>query len=134
MDQLENMSSLFLNSTSDNNNIESSTLSSSPQHQQQQQQLPNYFDSYLDQYESNLLEHTLLEKKQLDSETGMNKLFQSFQTAACAVAQMFKEISTTSNTTNNSTESNKQNSKQMSNWQTFQNAAGAVTLLYKRNY
>lgn len=70
----------------------------------------------LDQYESEL-EQDLQENLILEKEQSNQRLFQSFQTSACAVAQMFKDKSS-------------QNSV-MSSWESFQNSAGAITVLYK---
>jgi len=67
----------------------------------------------LDQYESEM-EQNLNENLVLEKEQSNQRLFQSFQTSACAVAQMFKDKNT-----------------QLSSWESFQNSAGAITVLYK---
>ena len=67
----------------------------------------------LDQYESEM-EQNLNENLVLEKEQSNQRLFQSFQTSACAVAQMFKDKTT-----------------QLSSWESFQNSAGAITVLYK---
>lgn len=70
-------------------------------------------DKYESEMEQNLNENLILEKEQSNQ-----RLFQSFQTSACAVAQMFKDKST-------------QQSPGLSSWESFQNSAGAITVLYK---
>ena len=88
-------------------------------------------DAALEQYE-NEMDRTINENLLLEKEQSNQRLFQSFQTSACAVAQMFKDKTaaasaavTSSNNNNNNTSSN------MSSWQSFQNSAGAITVLYK---
>lgn len=67
----------------------------------------------LDQYESEI-EQNLQENLIMEKEQSNQRLFQSFQTSACAVAQMFKDKGSV-----------------MSSWESFQNSAGAITVLYK---
>lgn len=62
-----------------------------------------------------LNENLINEKEQMNQ-----RLFQSFQTSACTVAQMFKDKS-----------SSGAQQSQLGSWQSFQNAAGAITVLYK---
>ena len=100
--------------------------------QQQQQQIDGFSNLWLngadeetaalDQYESEM-DRTINDNLLNEKEQSNQKLFQSFQTSACAVAQMFKD-STTNNTSS---------TPQVSSWQSFQNAAGAITVLYKGN-
>lgn len=71
----------------------------------------------LDQYESEL-EQNLQENLLIEKEQSIQRLFQSFQTSACNVAQMFKDKSTSQTSVTSS-------------WESFQNAAGAITVLYK---
>lgn len=71
-------------------------------------------DEALDQYE-NETEKTINEHLQVERDQSTQKLFQSFQTSACAVAQMFKDKTMPPQTP----------------WQSFQNSAGAITVLYK---
>lgn len=71
----------------------------------------------LDQYESEL-EQNLQENLLIEKEQSIQRLFQSFQTSACNVAQMFKDKSTSQ-------------ASVTSSWESFQNAAGAITVLYK---
>jgi len=73
----------------------------------------------LDQYESEL-EQNLQENLLIEKEQSIQRLFQSFQTSACNVAQMFKDKSSSSQT-----------ASVTSSWESFQNAAGAITVLYK---
>ena len=90
-DQLDNLSNLIINSNS-------------------------WEDDVLDQYE-NETEKSINENFQLEKEQATQKLFQSFQNSACAVAQMFKDKTQPPQTP----------------WQSFQNSAGAITVLYKGN-
>lgn len=95
----------------------------------QQQQLDNLSnllinswetdDAALEQYESEM-DRTLNDNLLNEKEQSNQRLFQSFQTSACAVAQMFKDK-----------QSSVQQSPQLSSWQSFQNSAGAITVLYK---
>ena len=71
-------------------------------------------DEALDQYE-NETEKTINEHLLVERDQSTQKLFQSFQTSACAVAQMFKDKTMPPQTP----------------WQSFQNSAGAITVLYK---
>ena len=97
---------------------------------QQQQQIDGFSNLWLnggdeetaalDQYESEM-DRTINDNLLSEKEQSNQKLFQSFQTSACAVAQMFKD----------STQTLSQNTPQVSSWQSFQNAAGAITVLYK---
>lgn len=73
-------------------------------------------DELLDEYEREL-ERTC-EQSAVDKEHCEQKLFHSFQQSACAVAQMFKDKSHAPPASLNS-------------WNSFQNAAGAITVLYK---
>lgn len=72
----------------------------------------------LDQFEHDT-DRLLNEKLLADKEQTNQRLFQSFQTSACAVAQMFKDKSTPGSDSHNLA------------WQSFQNSAGAITVLYK---
>jgi hypothetical protein len=70
---------------------------------------------------------------QNEKEQKTQRLFQSFQTSACTVAQLFKEksinqqiIAQPHQLQNASTSTNKTNQ-----WQLFQNAASSITVLYK---
>ena len=127
---------------------ESMLLSNSAVQQQQQQQLgidqqqqqldslSNLFinnweteDAALEQYESEM-DNTINDNLLNEKEQSNQRLFQSFQTSACAVAQMFKEksapcLSPTSSSNGNITSLS---------WQSFQNSAGAITVLYKGIY
>lgn len=69
----------------------------------------------LDAYESELERH-LQETLLTDKERHNQRLFQSFQRSACNVAQMFKD---------------KSSKNALSSWESFQNSAGAITVLYK---
>lgn len=73
----------------------------------------------LDAYELEL-ERNLQDNLLLDKERHNQRLFQSFQKSACNVAQMFKDKP-------------KQGQNAMSSWESFQNAAGAITVLYKES-
>lgn len=88
------------------------------QQQQQPQALNSWEDNLLDEYEQeidkNLNDQLHNEKDQLNQ-----KLFQSFQNSACAVAQMFKD------------KQQQQQQQNLNQWQSFQNAAGSITYLYK---
>ena len=99
-DQLENLSNLLINSSSGG--------------------LGGGEAALIEQYEYDmdkaLNENLMNEKEQMNQ-----RLFQSFQTSACTVAQMFKDKSATPQ-------------PQISSWQAFQNAAGAITVLYKGIY
>lgn len=72
----------------------------------------------LDQYEHDM-DKLLNDKLLVDKEQTNQRLFQSFQTSACAVAQMFKDKTTQGVSDTNMA------------WQSFQNSAGAITVLYK---
>jgi hypothetical protein len=76
----------------------------------------------LEQYECDMdkviNDNLVNEKEQINQ-----RMFQLFQTSACAVAQMFKDKTT-------ATQSNTPQS-QLTAWQSFQNSAGAITVLYK---
>ena len=72
----------------------------------------------LEQYEHDM-DKILNEKLLVEKEQHNQRLFQSFQTSACAVAQMFKDKSAPGPEKNNLA------------WQSFQNSAGAITVLYK---
>lgn len=74
----------------------------------------------LDQFEHDT-DSLLNEKLLADKEQTNQRLFQSFQTSACTVAQMFKDKSTAGSDTHNLA------------WQSFQNSAGAITVLYKES-
>jgi len=109
MDQLDNMSSLFLTNDAENgpnpNNLTA---------------VPTMDDlmSDLDSYEAEM-ERSLSETVSCQGDATMHKLFQSFQHAATSLARMFKEATNT-------------NSRDRG-WQAFQNTAGAITLLYKES-
>ncbi|CAF0766199.1 unnamed protein product [Brachionus calyciflorus] len=72
----------------------------------------------LDQFEHDM-DKILNEKLLNEKEQTNQRLFQTFQTSACAVAQMFKDKTTPGPEGNNLA------------WQSFQNSAGAITVLYK---
>ncbi len=74
-------------------------------------------DAYELEMERNLQENLLLEKEHHNQ-----RLFQSFQKSACNVAQMFKDKG-----------SPQQAQAVLSSWESFQNAAGAITVLYKES-
>lgn len=76
----------------------------------------------LDQYELEL-EKNLQESLIMEKEQHNQRLFQSFQTSACAVAQMFKDKSASAST--------QASPSVLSSWESFQNSAGAITVLYK---
>lgn len=82
--------------------------------------------AFLEQYEYDmdkvLNDNVLAEKEQINQ-----RLFQLFQTSACAVAQMFKDKST-------ATQTSASPQAQLTAWQSFQNSAGAITVLYKGNF
>jgi hypothetical protein len=131
-DQLDNLSNLIINNNSTNNTGYTSGYNTLG--------LLNAEDEnvLLEQYERDLdkgLSENLLNEK----EQCYQRLFQSFQTSACTVAQMFKDKTSTSpaaappsttsasqQTSNPSTTTN-----QLTPWQSFQNSAGAITVLYK---
>jgi hypothetical protein len=139
LNQLDNLSNLIIN-----NNYQRQQQ----QHQQQQQQqytsyltADEHDNALLDKYEYDMSK-VIQENYLSDKEQASQKLFQSFQTSACAVTQMFKDntaASTTSTTTtnvsgeesSNSTNKPKAQSPQLTQWQSFQNSAGAITVLYK---
>ena len=73
-------------------------------------------DDTLDQY-VNDLDKNANENIQYEKEQCNQKLFQSFQNSACAVAQMFKD-----------------KTQAISPWNSFQDAAGSITVLYKGSY
>ena len=123
-------------------------------------------DALIDQYEHEV-EKLIDENLLLEREQANQRLFQSFQTSACAVVQMFKDrtdadkqaTTTTTTATNNessppersnamdgvreantttnsaasstTTTSASAASPQLTQWQSFQNSAGAITVLYK---
>jgi hypothetical protein len=138
LNQLDNLSNLIINSNY--------------QRQQQQQQYTSYLtadehdNALLDKYEYDMSK-VIQENYLSDKEQASQKLFQSFQTSACAVTQMFKDntaATTTTTTTptntastvsgeDNTTSNNKPKaqSPQLTQWQSFQNSAGAITVLYK---
>jgi hypothetical protein len=139
LNQLDNLSNLIINNS-----------------YQRQQQYTSYLtadehdNALLDKYEYDMSKH-IQENYLSDKEQASQKLFQSFQTSACAVTQMFKDntvAATTTTTTTTTTASisnatstlesddvnNKQpkaQSPQLTQWQSFQNSAGAITVLYK---
>lgn len=90
-------------------------------------------------------DNMLLEQYERDLDKGINdghiserdqcyqRLFQSFQTSACTVAQMFKDKMSTPGSTSSLT-SQQQQPPQLTSWQSFQSSAGAITLLYKGKY
>jgi hypothetical protein len=103
------------------------------QQQQQLDSLSNLFinnweteDAALEQYESEM-DNTINDNLLNEKEQSNQRLFQSFQTSACAVAQMFKEKSAPSLSPNSSSNGNSTSFS----WQSFQNSAGAITVLYK---
>lgn len=97
-DQLDNLSNLIIN-TSTGGGAETALI--------------EQFEYDMDKA---LNENLITEKEQMNQ-----RLFQSFQTSACTVAQMFKERSDSGQS-------------QLSSWQSFQNAAGAITVLYKGTF
>ena len=151
LNQLDNLSNLIINNTNHQQYYQR-------QQQQQQQQYTSYLtaedhdNALLDKYEYDMSK-LIQEKYLVDKEQANQKLFQSFQTSACAVAQMFKDktnpnpvVSQTSSAAtvvgeadaSAADESNKQQppktqSPQLTQWQSFQNSAGAITVLYKGN-
>lgn len=76
-------------------------------------------DKYESEMERNINENLLMEKDQSNQ-----RLFQSFQTSACAVAQMFKDKTTANQQTSPPGAAS-------GAWESFQNSAGAITVLYK---
>jgi hypothetical protein len=97
-EQLDTLSNLWINSGAD-------------------KQQPTWEDDLLDRYEREL-DKNINENLQTEKEQSCQRLFQSFQTSACAAVQMFKEKS-------------QQAQVSPSSWQSFQNSAGAITVLYK---
>jgi len=111
-DQLESMSNLIINNPQDSFDPDTALL---------------------DKYEydvDNMLNENYL---QSEKEHRTQRLFQSFQTSACAVAQLFKEKSINHELTSQSQQlQNPNTSTNKSNqWQLFQNAASSITVLYK---
>ena len=131
LNQLDNLSNLIINNSNNH-------------HHNQQQYYQQRYTSYLtaedhdnallDKYEYDMSK-LIQEKYLVDKEQANQKLFQSFQTSACAVAQMFKDktspvaIATDSEATLASEPPAK--TAQLTQWQSFQNSAGAITVLYK---
>lgn len=102
-DQLDNLSNLIINTSSGGGGGMATAETA----------LIEQFEYDMDKA---LSENLANEREQMNQ-----RLFQSFQTSACTVAQMFKDKST----------SLPQQQSQLSSWQSFQNAAGAITVLYK---
>ena len=140
LNQLDNLSNLIINNS-----------------YQRQQQYTSYLtadehdNALLDKYEYDMSKH-IQENYLSDKEQASQKLFQSFQTSACAVTQMFKDntvaaaaAATTATTTSTpvsnaiatlggddvNSKQTKAQSPQLTQWQSFQNSAGAITVLYK---
>jgi hypothetical protein len=117
-DQLENLSNLIIN----NNQTASNTNA--------------FYDDdnlILEQYEKDI-DKGINDNIKNEKEQYYQRLFQSFQTSACTVAQMFKDKTSTNSTCLNTTNTSTQNSTnvpQLTPWQSFQNSAGAITSLYK---
>lgn len=99
-DQLENLSNLIINNTS------TAVVSAETA----------LIEQYEYEMDKALNENLIVEKEQMNQ-----RLFQSFQTSACTVAQMFKDKSS----------GQQQAQSQLTSWQSFQNSAGAITVLYK---
>lgn len=85
-------------------------------------------EAALEQYESEM-DRTLNDNLLIEKEQSTQRLFQSFQTSACAVAQMFKDK--TASSAQLATSNTNTSSSALSSWQSFQNSAGAITVLYK---
>jgi len=102
-DQLENLSNLLINTNAAGGSSGGEVA---------------LIEQYEYEMDKALNEHLLNEKEQMNQ-----RLFQSFQTSACTVAQMFKDKSTAG--------AQQQQQSQFSSWQSFQNSAGAITVLYK---
>jgi D-alanine-D-alanine ligase-like ATP-grasp enzyme len=81
-------------------------------------------DALLDKYEYDM-EKLINDNYLIEKEQANQRLFQSFQTSACAVAQMFKDKTSTPSVNNANAQ------PQLTQWQSFQNSAGAITVLYK---
>ena len=105
-DQLENLSNLLINTNAAGGSSGGEVA---------------LIEQYEYEMDKALNEHLLNEKEQMNQ-----RLFQSFQTSACTVAQMFKDKSTAG--------AQQQQQSQFSSWQSFQNSAGAITVLYKGSY
>ncbi len=97
--QLDNLSNLLINSFEDDTAV---------------------LDKYESEMDRNINENLIIEKEHANQ-----RLFQSFQTSACAVAQMFKDKTTSQQS------SQQPQSSVLSAWESFQNSAGAITVLYK---
>lgn len=104
-DQLENLSNLLMNSGP------AATTGGGGGVANAETAIIEQFEYEMDKQ---LNENLINEKEQMNQ-----RLFQSFQTSACTVAQMFKDKSTLAQ------------QSQLGSWQSFQNAAGAITVLYK---
>ena len=109
-------SSATANTAADSNTINSSSTSDQLDNLSNLLINGSWEDEVLDQYE-NETEKTINEHLQVERDQSTQKLFQSFQTSACAVAQMFKD----------------KTQPPLTPWQSFQNSAGAITVLYKGN-
>ena len=113
-DQLENLSNLIINNSNNNAN-------------------GNLYDEdnvILEQYERDLdkgLNDNLFNEK----DQCYQRLFQSFQTSACTVAQMFKDKASSPNANEAVALQQATTTPQLTPWQSFQNSAGAITVLYK---
>lgn len=114
---LDNLSNLLINNKFENNNNTTSFHGEASTDES---------TAFLEQYEYDM-DKILNEKILADKEQTNQRLFQSFQTSACAVAQMFKDKTSESQTQSS------QSSLSVANqsWQSFQNSAGAITVLYK---
>lgn len=100
-DQLENLSNLIINTSTASTAVSAETA---------------LIEQYEYEMDKALNENLIIEKEQMNQ-----RLFQSFQTSACTVAQMFKDKST----------GQQPQPSQLTSWQSFQNSAGAITVLYK---
>jgi hypothetical protein len=120
-DQLDNLSNLIIN----NNN---SNMLSNPIHFASAEDENILLEQYERDLDKGLNENLLNEKEQC-----YQRLFQSFQTSACMVAQMFKDKTSTTTAASSAANSTANPPQQLSPWESFQNSAGAITVLYKGN-
>jgi hypothetical protein len=133
-DQLDNLSNLIINnsSTTNANNNSSSLSNLSSIHCASAEDENILLEQYERDLDKGLNDNLLNEKEQC-----YQRLFQSFQTSACTVAQMFKDKTSTTTTAATAVppaaaaNSISNHPQQLTPWESFQNSAGAITVLYK---
>jgi hypothetical protein len=115
-DQLDNLSNLIINNTNGGGYYDEGGFGGGGGNGGVETALLEQYEYDMDKV---INENLMSEKEQINQ-----RLFQLFQTSACNVAQMYKDKSST-------TQPPQQQQSQLSAWQSFQNAAGAITVLYK---